>query len=554
MLPSVRTRHVRPTEMPNAKCRTPKRGGVPRYCSTLLGLLLAAGFGASAQTSAAELFARGLIALHHFEYEDANAAFVQARTVDPAFVLAYWGEALTYYQPLWRNENVEAGRQALARLGPTPAARAAATANARDRDKELLGTAEILFGEDNAATRHRRYREAMANVAAHFPRDPDVVSLYALALLGSTSRSLIGTSDPQVDGLAGSGLQKEVAALLQKVLDANPQHPGALHYLLHTYDDPAHAAMALPAAKTYASIAGKASHALHMPAHIFLQLGRWQEAAASDRAAYDASVEWVERQHLPAALRNYHALGWLQYELLQLGRYGEAGDTIQQLAPVATSAQTAGSHSGAHQPLLSDLSSMRARYVVETRRWQAMAGVTTFGNVNDLFAIGMAAAYSKNISAAQTVRQTLAARSQAPEEGDLRPAIAIMEREMAALIARASGAGGEALQILSGAARDEQALPPPLGLPAPIKPAAELLGEVLLEAGRGREAYDAFEAVLKRHPNRSLAVLGQARAAVQLGNVASARRHYQQLLRNFSRADANLPEVLEARSAVIVKK
>jgi len=522
-------------------------------CFTLLGLLVGR-FGASAQTSATELFARGLTALHHFEYEEANAAFVQARTADPAFVMAYWGEALTFYQPLWRNENVEAGRQALARLGPTPGARAAAAASARDRDKELLRASEVLFGEDNAATRHRRYREAMASVAAHFPRDPDVVSLYALALLGSASRSLIGTSDPRADGLAGSSLQKEVAALLQKVLDANPQHPGALHYLLHTYDDPAHAAMALPAAKTYAAIAGKASHALHMPAHIFLQLGRWPEAAAWDRAAYDASVEWVERRHLPAAVRNYHALGWLQYELLQLGRYREARDTIQQLAPVVNSAQGSSSHDGAHQPLLSDLSSMRARYVVETRQWQAMSGVTTFGNVNDLFAIGMAAAYSKNIEAARTVRQALATRSQAAEEGDLRPAIAIMEREIAALIARGSGAGNEALEILRAAARDEQALPPPLGLPAPIKPAAELLGEVLLEAGRGREAYDAFEVVLKRHPNRSLAVLGQARAAVQFGNAATARRHYQQLLQNFSGADANLPEVLEARSAVIVKK
>src|SRR5678816_3736276 len=107
-------------KMPNAERR--KAAECQGIRSTLLGLLLAAGFGASAQTSAPELFARGLTALHHFEYEDANAAFVQARTVDPAFVLAYWGEALTYYQPLWRNENVEAGRQALARLGPTSAA------------------------------------------------------------------------------------------------------------------------------------------------------------------------------------------------------------------------------------------------------------------------------------------------------------------------------------------------------------------------------------------------------------------------------------------------
>jgi predicted Zn-dependent protease len=129
-----------------------------------------------------------------------------------------------------------------------------------------------------------------------------------------------------------------------------------------------------------------------------------------------------------------------------------------------------------------------------------------------------------------------------------------MEREMAALIARGSGAGSAALAILQTAAEAELALPAPLGLPAPIKPAPELLGEVLLEAGRPREASAAFESALKRHPNRSLSVLGLARAAVQQGNRTAARRHYQQLLQNYNRADANLPELLEARSAVTLKK
>ena len=511
-----------------------------------LGLLLAATVGQGAPDASAD-FARGLVALHHFEYEQANAAFIQAREADPTFVLAYWGEAMTYHQTLWRNENVGAARQALARLAATPAARAAAARTARE--KALLSAAELLFGDGDAATRHQRYREAMQQAAAHFPRDPDVVSLYALALLGSASRSLIGAGDPRAEGLAGSELQSQVATLLKRVLADNPRHPGALHYLLHTYDDPAHAALALDAAKAYAAVAGKASHALHMPAHIFLQLGRWQDAAASDQAAYTASAEWVREKNLPAGLRNYHALGWLQYELLQLGRYREARDTIEQIAPVVAE-RSAAAHDGSHQPLLSDLSSMRGRFVIETRRWETMNGVTTFGNVNDLFAIGMAAAYAGSVDAATTVRQTLAVRSRAPEEGDLRPAIAIMEREIAALIARRRSAVAEALEILRGAAVDELALPPPLGLPAPIKPAPELLGELLLEAGRAREAAESFDAELKRHPNRTLSVLGRARAAVRLGDAPAARRFYQQLLQNFNRADANLPETLEAQSAL----
>jgi hypothetical protein len=305
-------------------------------------------------------------------------------------------------------------------------------------------------------------------------------------------------------------------------------------------DDPAHAPLALAAARTYASVAAGASHALHMPAHIFLQLGQWSDAVASDRAAYRASAEWVRERKLPAALRNYHALSWLQYELLQLGRYREARDTIDEIAPVA-SESSAAAHGGAHQPLLSDLSSMRARYVVETRRWDFFAGTSTFGNVNDLFAIGIIAAMSGNAGVAEKVRQELDARSRAPEQGDLRPAIAIMEREAAALVAVAGGARSEALEILRAAARAEAALPAPFGLPMPIKPAAELLGEQLLEAGRAREAATAFDAVLKRYPNRSLAVLGRARAAAKAGDAATARRVYAQLAANFGQADADVP-------------
>ena len=129
-----------------------------------------------------------------------------------------------------------------------------------------------------------------------------------------------------------------------------------------------------------------------------------------------------------------------------------------------------------------------------------------------------------------------------------------MEREIAALIARGSGARDEAIEILRAAAHDEMALPPPLGLPAPIKPAPELLGEVLLGAGQAREAASSFDAVLKQHPNRSLSVLGRARASAQLGDVATARRLYQQLLQNFDRADSNLPELVEARTAINAKK
>src|SRR5262249_18012665 len=158
---------------------------------------------------------------------------------------------------------------------------------------------------------------------------------------------------------------------LQKVLAANPEHPGALHYLIHDWDDPAHARLALPAARAYAKAASDSSHALHMPAHVFLQLGMWQEAAASDPASFSASEARADRKGLPVGMGDYHSLSWLLYESLQLGRYQKAREALELMrqAAEATGAPR-------FKALLSD---MRARYVVETRAFQELAGARDFG-------------------------------------------------------------------------------------------------------------------------------------------------------------------------------
>ena len=517
-----------------------------------LAFTLVADAGAASSPEAEARFQRALTSLHDFEYEEANEGFRQTQQLDPAFALAYWGEALTYYQTLWRQENVQAARQALVRLGSSPDARAAKAVTRRD--KGLLSAVDVLFGAGDPSTRHRLYADAMARLHAEYSDDPDVASLYALALLGTASRSLIGYSEvrqSQDRQLAGSATQTQIAAILARVLETHPKHHGALHYLLHNYDDPDHARLALDAARTYATVAGGASHALHMPAHVFIQLGLWHDAASSDRAAWDASTEWTRRKSLPPAMRNFHALSWLEYEMLQLGRYRDASLALDEIAPIATadapSAQ--GSH-GSHQPLLSDLSSMRARFVIETRRWNLLGGERNFGNVDELLAIGMSAANTNNTQLAEMARQTLGQRAQADQEGDLRPAIAIMEREVAALIARAGGRGSEAIAILEEATRAELALPAPFGLPSPPKPAPELLGEVLLEAGRARDAQQSFEQALRRNPNRSLSLLGVARAATASGDGGVARQRYRELLANFDAADADLPELKETRAAL----
>ena len=486
---------------------------------------------------------RGVAALHSFEYEEANEAFVRAQKLNPGFAMAYWGEAMTYHQTLWRNENIAAGRQALARLGATPAARAGKAATLKE--KAFLDAVHALFGEGDAAARRLAYAGAMGALYARDSDDPDVASFYALALLGTMSRSLIGFVDAHEGhsaSLAGSDTQQRVAEILEKVLTTHPDHPGALHYLLHNHDDPEHARRALSAARAYAKVAPQSSHPLHMPAHIFVQLGMWEDAAAADRAAFAASDAWVKAKGLSPAMRSYHALSWLQYELLQLGRYDEAWKTMAELTP---SVKASGDLT-----LLSDLSSMRARYVIETRRWDVLANERDFGNVNELFAIGVSAARSGNAAFAELARQGLATRAQSEQEGDLRPAIAIMEREVAALIELAAGRREQAVEILKTATQAELKLPAPLGLPAPIKPAPELLGEVLIELGRPAEAIEPFRQALARNANRTLSVLGLARASATGGEPAAARQHYRNLLTSYERADAELPEINEARTAL----
>src|SRR5262249_10878657 len=163
-----------------------------------------------------------------------------------------------------------------------------------------------------------KYADAMARLYERNADDPDLAALYALALLGTVSRSLIGYEDAReghVHGLAGSPAQSRVATILDSVLKTHPDHAGALPYLLHTYARREPAGLGLTAARQLSGIAPDSSHARHMPSHIFLQLGLWRDAAASDRSAFDASSAWVARKQLPSAMRNYHALSWLEYEL-----------------------------------------------------------------------------------------------------------------------------------------------------------------------------------------------------------------------------------------------
>lgn len=508
----------------------------------LFVLLSPVRFPNSGSPAAQTEFLRGVTALHNFQYEDAIEAFQAAQVLDRDFAMAYWGEAMACNQTLWLNQDAATASQVLHRLGMTSEERAAKAPT--EREKAYVRAVEVLFGTGEREARDRDYAQAMERLAAAYPEDLEAQSFHALALLGTVARSPAlyrqGGDDSHQHALVGSEAQETVAAVLGKVLTKQPDHPGALHYLIHDYDDPDHARLALDAARAYAKVAPESSHALHMPAHIFVQLGMWDEAAASDEASFRASEAWVKRKGLPSSMRDYHSLSWLLYEALQQGRFRSAREALETIRPALEATGAA--------RLRGIRSDMRARYAVETRSFQDLANATDFETTGELFAIGMSAARSGKPRLASKALAELGRRAGSRESGNRRIDVAVMEKEMAALVALAAGRGVEAVTRMQEAVALERELPPPLGPPRPIKPARELFGEILLELQRPREAAAEFEHALARWPNRSLSVLGIARARAASGDRESAAAHYRRFLLNWSGADPELPELKEARS------
>ena len=487
-------------------------------------------------------FIRGVLLLHSFEYDEAIAAFREAQRIDPAFALAYWGEALSYNQPLWYNESVDKARAALARLAPTAAARQAKAPTARE--KGYLDAVERLSATGAKSTRDQAYADRMGELSRANPQDDEAAVLYALALLGTIPS---GERNLPVSLKAG-----EIAAA---VLKRNPQHPGAAHTVLHAYDDGEHAAMALEAARIYAKIAPASSHARHMPSHAFLPLGLWDEAAASDEAAWQTSIDLAKAKGLSAAQYDFHALGWLQYEYMQQGRFAKA-ESLIALVPSGPSPAASPNHQHVESEigrgfgavsLKGERASMRARLVVESGRWELMKGQQSFDNVDELFALGLASVKLNDRGRAEAALEHLQkARAAAPDADNKRLA-EIMYRQVGGLYQMMRGEKAEGVAALESAAGIESEAPRPIARPYPIKPAGELYAETLLANGDAAGAVRAFQASLTRTPRRAQSLIGLARAAAAARQPALATRTVREFLAIWKQADAARPELEQAR-------
>ncbi len=510
-------------------------------------------------------FLRGVAALHSFWYDEAGDAFRAAQAAEPGFALAYWGEALSYHHSIWREENLDASRAALGRLAATPEERAGKAPTERERG--YLAAAETLFGEGDRAVRERGYAAAMEALSARFPDDLEAASLWALSLIG-----------PALNAPAGEERDRALiraAARLEELFDRNPSHPGVVHYLIHAYDDPVHAPLGLRAARVYARVAPAAHHALHMPSHIFVQLGQWDAVEASNRAAWEASVAWVGRRGLGAEKRDFHSLQWLHYGQLQRGKTAAARETLAIAR--AAAAEAPGTR------IDSAVRSMEARQLVETGSGveamvaagaavgsseggagaagasprtpaggphAAHGGGDTGSRASWLLASGLAAVHAGDLAAARAAAADLDLIAAGAGAGHRDAPLRISAQELKGAVLVAEGKTDEGFALLEETVALEAALPPPMGPPEPVKPAAELLAETLLAAGRAAEAAARFEASLLRTPNRARSLLGAGRAAAQEGDAERAARHYRALAEIWSEADSRPPELAAALGPV----
>ena len=450
----------------------------------------------SGAEAAQKPFLRGILLLHSFEYDDAAEAFREARRAAPDFALAYWGEALTFYRPVWGREELEEGRAVLEKGRKTRPADA--------REQGYWQAVETLFGEGGREERWLRYSEAMARLAQSFPHDPEAAAFHAVSLFGTTG----GTRDFRA--------YMKIASIAEELYAENPTHPGALHYLIHAYDDPIHAPLGLRAARRYAKVAPAAPHAQHMPSHIFLALGMWQDCVSSNIDSWNSSEARVARKGLGPEERGYHALWWLQYAYLQQGKFDDAREQLEIAA--ADAARNGSRQARAHYAY------MRAHYLVETREWNAAPAAVRDDALEpaaygaNAFTEGRRALHAGNTQGAREWLAKLQAKADAGDgSGYAAGSLPVAALELESLLLLDAGQDEEALKKLKQATRLEEQMAFRGGPPLPVKPSHELLGEVLLQMGRPQEAVRAFKLALDRTPGRALSLIGLDRAARAAG-------------------------------------
>ncbi len=487
-------------------------------------------FANSCREAVQPAFARGMALLHSFEFGPAIDAFKEAGDADPGCGIAYWGIGLAQ----WGNPFGVGARPAAQLHAGRASVQRAMTAGANTaRERDYIAALNALYEPADGVDQRTRivaYRDAMAGVASKYPDDPEASTFYALALAAA--------ADPADKTYAD---QLKAGAMLEKLWAAQPEHPGIAHYLIHSYDVPALAPKAIEAARRYATIAPDAPHALHMPSHTFTRLGYWQDSIdtniLSAAAAHKAGASYEE----------LHATDYEVYAYLQTGQDGAAKRLVDSVAAIAAGAGS-GAAASAAPPAAGAYAAaaIPARYALERGAWAEAERLdvhrTAFPYTDAIswFARALGAARAGDFAVAKTGSdelQKLVDRLRAEKESYWAEQVSIQKLGADAWIALAEDRPEDALAAMREAADREDRTEKAAITPGPLAPARELLGEMLLQVKRPKDALAEFRQTMAKEPNRFRGIAGAARAAGAAGDRAAARTYYAQLLTICQKAD-----------------
>ena len=502
-------------------------------------------------------FARGVALLHSFFYEEARRVFTSVADRDPKCAMAQWGIAMTWWHPIWTPPTPDEMR-----AGKAAVEKAMSLKAGSDRERGFIMALNTYYNTPESSTaapvgqschgpvgprdRVIAYEKAMRQLRDKYPNDFEVQTFYAFAVLAT------GYATPNDTSLSK---QLEAAGILEKLWKQNANHPGVVHYLIHSYDYPQSAQRGLTAAQTYDSIAPWVPHALHMPSHIFTRLGMWDESIAANRASAEASRAYAAMRHRDATeAEELHALDYMAYSYLQEARDAEAKEIVDRVAKVRKTNPEL-EFSAAYA-----LAAIPTRYAFERNDWEAAAALqipelphwNLFPFMEALIEYGHAlgCAHTGDLDGARKAiarMQQLRDATKDPKFDYFKSHLDLQMQAASARVAAAEGKKDEAIDMLRRAADSEDILGKHPVSPGAFVPIREQLGTLLLETGLPKEAQREFEAALKIYPGRFRGLYGAAQAAELAGDNENASRYYTKLAAQTSKAGGSRDELNHVR-------
>lgn len=496
-------------------------------------------FPVSCTPEAQKTFDKGLALLHSFWYEEAEKTFVEVEKQDPKCAMAHWGIAMSLWHQLWDEPN-----QATLKRGAEELKLAEEQKNVTPREHDYIVALDAFYLDNQKLDHQARaqaYCAAMEKVYERYPDDHEAAAFYALSLLAS-----------EPDGDTTFANRKKAGAILEKLFETEPSHPGIAHYLIHTYDKPQLAELGLPAARRYAQIAPAAPHALHMPSHIFARVGDWPDSIKSNLASI-AATRHAAQMHMGGEGHQFHAMDFLIYAYLQSGREDEALKVIEEVQTMP-SMEMAGRDMHAFA-----MSKFPAMYALELHHWSDAAKLDVITNASPsdhaytywAKAIGAVrsgdeAAAKKDLAAIDAIQKDyLAKHKKAGDEYTQQ-----LQQEASAWVLHGEGKDEEAIVVLKKVADHEDAV----GEEQTSVPAREMLADILLETHRPEQALAEYQQDLKFNPRRFNGLYGAAHAAEMAGQASTATEYYALMVKTCEGGNSTRPELEKARQAVVAEK